>query len=299
MRRPSPDLVFGTGSHFGRFSQSSADQLVSFALSQNVTLFDTSFEYCNGSSQQKLLQALRSLCFTDRSSFKFSTKLNIPKTFGVITNKITQLLSSPLQYVDYFFICGSSVSELSSPFLIDELNQLKDYRLINSIGVNSCDLNCLNYILENIKTFPVDHIMLDFNLLRQDKLNIMKKFSHHGVKVWVRSALCNGFLIQSLLDIILSTPGLFYHTPKLLHHDTRILLAKSKILWQFLRTNYPELCRIIPLQYVLQCESVDFIPLSMLSLTTISQYVQASSSLIPQSVILEVADWASHNVQLN
>ena len=75
--------------------------------------------------------------------------------------------------------------------------------------------------------------MLDFNLLRQDKLNIMKKFSHHGVKVWARSALCNGFLIQSLLDIILSTAGLFYHTPELLHHDTRILLAKSKILRQF------------------------------------------------------------------
>ena len=140
MKHSSPQLVFGTGGRFGRLSQSLADKLVSYALSQHVTIFDTGFEYCNGKSQQKLLQALRPVCLQNRSSFKFSTKVKAPRTRGVITNRVSRVLASPLQYIDYLFVWGPSISELSSPFLFDELNSLKENRLINSIGVNTHDL---------------------------------------------------------------------------------------------------------------------------------------------------------------
>ena len=299
MKHSSPQLVFGTGGRFGRLSQSLADKLVSYALSQNVTIFDTGFEYCNGKSQQKLLQALRPVCLQNRSSFKFSTKVKAPRTRGVITNRVSRVLASPLQYIDYLFVWGPSISELSSPFLFDELNLLKENRLINSIGVNTHDLKCLNYIAENISSLPIDHIMLDFNLLRQDRLHVMKKFSNQGVKVWAGTALCQGFLVQSLLELILRTRSLSYLARAILQHETRILLDKSKTMRRFLRSRYPEHCRTVPLQYVLQCPLVDFVPLGMLSLSSISRNVQASSSLIPQSSIRDLEHWARKYAQLN
>ena len=298
MKHSSPDLVFGTGGRFGRLSQSLADKLVSYALSQNVTTFDTGFEYCNGKSQLKLVEALRPACLRNRSSFKFSTKFKAPKTHGVITNCLSRTLASPLQYIDYLFIWGPSISELSSPFLFDELVLLRDNGLINSIGVNTHDLNCLEYLAENISSFPIDHIMLDFNLLRQDRLPVMKKFSNHGVKIWSGTALCQGFLVQSLFELFLRTRSISYLARAILQPETRILLDNSKALRRFLRANYPDFFRIIPLKYVLQCELVDFVPLGMLSSSSISRNVLASTVPIPQSLILEVEDWAREFVQL-
>ena len=150
----------------------------------------------------------------------------------------------------------------------------------------------------NLSYLPIDHIMLDFNLLRQDRLNVMEKFSNQGVKVWAGTALCQGFLVQSLFELILRTRSLSYLARALLQSETRLLLDKSKIMRRYLRANYPELFSAIPLQYVLQCELVDFVPVGMLSSSSISRNVQVSSLSIPQSLIQDVEYWAHEFAQL-
>lgn len=299
MTHSSTQLVFGTGGRFGRLSQDLADRLVAHALSHNVNVFDTGMQYSNGKSQQKLLHSLRSISLLNRSAFKFSTKFKPANTYGVLTSSVSRILSSPLQYIDYFFLWGPRIADLSSPALFDELNSLKQNNLISSIGVNTHDLNCLEYIAENISFLPIDHIMLDFNLLRQDRLHVMTKLSSHGVKIWAGTALCQGFLIQSLLELILRTRSLSYLARAVLQPETQILLAKSKKMRNFLRANYPEMCRSIPLQYVLQCEFVDFVPLGMLSTSSITGNVKASIDSIPQDLIKKVEDWAREFAQLN
>jgi len=197
------------------------------------------------------------------------------------------------------FLWGPSIADLSSALLFDELASLRQNGLINSIGVNSHDLGCLEYITENISSLPIDHIMLDFNLLRQDRLPIMSKLSSHGVKIWAGTALCQGFLIKSLLELILRTRSLSYLARAVLQPETQILLAKSKNMRNFLRAKYPQICRSIPLQYVLQCEFVDFIPIGMLSSSSISRNVKVLMDSVPQAVIKEVEDWAKEFAQLS
>lgn len=292
-------LVFGTGGRFGRLSQTLADQLVSHSLANNINIFDTGMEYSNGKSQQKLVNSLRSVSIADRSSFKFSTKVKPTSLRGVVANSVARLTSSFLHYIDYLFLWGPVISDLSSPYLFDELLYLKEQKLINSIGINTHDLSCLQYLADNISDFPIDHIMLDFNLLRQDRLPVMNRFAAHGVKIWAGTVLCQGFLIQSLLELILRTRSLSYLARATLQPETKILLSKSKKLRTFLRLNYPYLCRTIPLQYALQCELVDFVPLGMLSSSSITRNVKALFDLIPRSVIQEVEDWALLHAQLD
>jgi aryl-alcohol dehydrogenase-like predicted oxidoreductase len=141
--------------------------------------------------------------------------------------------------------------------------------------------------------------MLDFNLLQQDRLAVMKKFSTIGIKVWAGTALCQGFLIQSLVQLILRTRSLSYLARAFLQPETRLLLTKSKNLRAYLKNNYPALARSIPIQYVMQCKYVDFLPIGMLSTSSITTNVKALTHSIPQSVISDVEDWALFHAQLN
>ena len=122
-------------------------------------------------------------------------------------------------------------------FLVSSLLSFRNSGFIRSIGINTHDTAVMNAIIGSPLGSITNSIMLDFNILQQDRVSLISTFEKAGISVWAGTALCQGFLSQSLLQMLLRTRSLSYLARALFNPSTRDLRAKSSevrpILQQF------------------------------------------------------------------
>ena len=293
-------LTFGTGGRFGRLSAHLAPKLVDYALNNGVRIFDTGFEYCSGASQRLLFQSLSKHLHADFFDIKLSTKFRLPPRFGELTDNVNETLSllPSRDYIDTLFLWGPSITGLKSSFIWDELNMLKQSGKIICYGVNTHDHLVLSYLRENQNNICLDDIMLDYNLLQLDREALIKSFASLGVNVWAGTALCQGFLNQSLFGMIGRTRSLSYLARALFNPSTFRFLAPARKLRNFIKFYFPQHYESIPLSFVLQNPSVSFVPVGMLSCSSITRNLQILSNPVPVDVLKTVSSWARLNCQV-
>ena len=292
-------LTFGTGGRFGRLSAHLAQKLVDHAVSSGVKVFDTGFEYCAGASQKLLFISLSNHLRADPFGLKLSTKFRLPSRFGELTENVNKTLSllPSRGYIDTLFLWGPSIADLTNSFVWDELDMLKQSGKILRYGVNTHDHAILSHLYESQKNICLDDIMLDFNLLQLNRETLINSLANSGINVWAGTALCQGFLNQSLFDMVRRTRSLSYLARALFNPSTRRFLAPARKFRNFIRFNFPQYCEQIPLSFVLQNPSVSFVPVGMLSSLSITRNLQIFSNPVPVDVLEAVSSWARLNCQ--
>jgi len=295
-----PVLVFGTGGRFGRLSKPLASKLVSCAIDHGIRHFDTGYEYSLRRSQPLLFEILDQHSTFLSGSVEISTKFSVPRFPGQLTAFVDSSLSqlSRRDYIDTAFLWGPSLLELSAGFLREEMLALKVAGKVRSWGINTHSSKVMSGVLDRVGELPLDHVMLDYNLLQQDRAPFIKSFYDQNVSVWAGTALCQGFLSQSLLRMILRTRSSSYLLRAICQPSTRRFLAPARLLRHQIRALSGEDASNLPLAFVAASPFVSRIPIGMLSASSIQANVNVLHSPPCESLINAVSNWALKHCQV-
>ena len=110
---------------------------------------------------------------------------------------------------------------------------------------------------------------MDYNLLKQDRLPFIKKCKKNNIKIFAGTTLCQGFLLESILKMLLRSKSPFYLLRSLFKFETRQYLKNSKILRIHIKDEYNEFLKEIPLSFVVNEPNIDYLSIGMLSRNTI------------------------------
>jgi aryl-alcohol dehydrogenase-like predicted oxidoreductase len=284
-------LVFGTGGRFGRLSPRLAQALVDTAIQLGVTKFDTGLFYCRGKSQQLLFSCLSKYISQSPSSLEISTKFPPISNYKVASNWLDVSISQLAfrDYIDTLFVWGPSLADLYDLDLVSILLSFKASGRIKAIGVNTHDENIMNQLITSPLGTSIDCVMIDFNLLQQDRAKIFPFFAEAGISVWAGTALCQGFLFQSLFQMVIRTRSFSYLMRALFNKPTKILLSKASKVRSVLARRYPASYESLPLSYVLSHEHVSRVPIGMLSRSSIRKNIIIESYPVDRLLLEEAA----------
>lgn len=275
-------LVFGTGGRFGRLSERESIDLVGFALSNEILKFDTGVQYCKGQSQPLLYKSLFFHGFS-RSEITVCSKISAELLLTLDKDELRSCLFSGfddyLQYLDVLMLWGPSVEQLSDVRLIDNLARLQQEGLIKRIGVNTHHSHVMQFISCHRNLRCVDDLMVDFNILQNSRSFVIDSFksSVPSRRVWAGTSLCQGFLVQSLFSMYVRSRSFSYLARAFLNPPTRQYLNRSAPVRRLLQERFGPEWKKAPLSYVLHQPSVSFVPLGMLSKSSIMSNVDTAT----------------------
>jgi len=279
-------LVFGTGGRFGRLSTRLAFNLVNYAIECGITRFDTGINYCRGRSQALLFDCINN--HRDKN-ISISTKIS-PEDASLNYDEMLKKTRIPSgQSIDVLFLWGPSPNDLSSSQIIRNLGRIKKDGLVKKIGVNTHELSIMRGLFHTALISDLDSVMIDFNIIQQDRVTMINKFGYSGVDVWAGTSLCQGFLSYSLYQIALRTRSASYIGRAFLNNPTIELRKRAKPVREYLKNHYPDIYKKIPLSYVLSNTNVHYVPVGMLSISSIKSNIEISNNLIPSELLNKIA----------
>ena len=199
------ELGYGCAALFGKdvmgkqgLSEDKAIQIVRTALEKGVNFFDTGFNY--GYAEERLGRCVTSLVndgIIKRESIIIETKcgetINSDGSYGpydwspewIKKSVDISLKRLNTDYIDLLAMHGGQPSDCSDN-LIRTFQELKDQGIIRAYGVNSFDDSFLRWIYKE-KCF--DYVMLDYNIIKQDREELIQKLYEVGIGVIAGMAL--------------------------------------------------------------------------------------------------------------
>lgn len=290
-------LEFGTGSRFGRLNFVHAKKIIDHALKLGINRFDTGFTYGNFKSQPLLGKCLKKEIIDSRESLSLSTKCSAKsgEYIDYCINKSIEILDC--KFIDYFHLWGPSLNQLEDKSILNKLKSLKQKGLINKISVNTHNLTVIKKISEGYYQ-EIDAIMVDFNLLQQDRKKFLTKIKKNNLTIFAGTVLCQGLLIESILKTYLRTFSPFYLGRAVLQKHNRKFIYPAQKLRKYIKANYKDSFKKIPLSFICNDEHVDYISMGMLSRSSLDKNIEIIKNPIDKKITSEVSNWASKNCQI-
>ena len=290
-------LEFGTGSRFGRLNFIYAKNIVDYALKIGINRFDTGYTYGKFKSQPLLGRCLKKEILVSRESLSLSTKCSAisEEYIEYCINKSIESLDC--KFIDNFHLWGPSLNQLENKSILKKLKILKQKGLINKISVNTHELN----IIKKISTGyfeEVEGIMVDYNLLQQDRKKYLSKIKKNNLTVFAGTVLCQGLLIESIFKTYLRTFSPFYLGRTILQKDKRRFILPAKKLRKYIKTNYKDSFKKIPLSFIRNEECVDYISMGMLSFSSLDKNMEIIKNPLEKRITKKVSQWARKNCQI-
>lgn len=290
-------LEFGTGSRFGQLNFANATEIIDYALKLGINRFDTGYTYGNFKSQPLLGRCLKKLIINSRESIYLSTK-GPAESEDYIEYCIKKSIETlDCKYIDNFYLWGPSMNQLENKSILKKLKSLKQIGLINKISVNTHELS----IIKKISTGyfeEIDGIMVDYNLLQQDRKKYLIKIKKNNLTVFAGTVLCQGQLIESIYKTYFRTFSPFYLGRSLLRKNSRKYFYPAQKLRKHIKTNYKNLYQKIPLSFVCNEEFVDYIPMGMLSFSSLKKNTEIINNPIDKKITNKISQWAKKNCQI-
>ncbi|MBK16601.1 MAG: hypothetical protein CMK49_01100 [Prochlorococcus sp. SP3034] len=291
------ELEFGVNSRFGRFPYLKAKKIVLHALKLGIKRFDTGFTYGNYKSQPLLARCLKSQIKKHREDISISTKCSAASAEYIeycIKNSINNFQCG---YIDNFHLWGPSIKKLEKNEILRKLQLLRKQGLVKNISANTHDLSTIKRISSGSYD-EIRGILLDFNLLQQNRINYIRESKKNNLKIFAGTSLCQGLLISSVLKIFLRTKSPFYLGRALINKDTKKFLNPSKKLRKYLNENYNNIKKEIPLSFLCHEEAIDYVPIGMMSYDSINKNVAIIKNPVDKKIIRSISKWAFQNCQV-
>lgn len=291
------DLIFGTGGRFGRFNYKKASSLVELAIDNNIKAFDTAFHYGNNKSQPLLAKCLKKHLKKNREEFIISTKC-FPKSAEYINFCVEESLQAfKSGYLDYFHLWGAGNNHLENNEIVSCLQNLLKKGKIKNACITTQDLRTIKKVSTGFYE-ELSGMLLDYNLLKQDRLPYIKESRRNNIKIFAGTSLCQGFLIDSIFKMFLRSKSPFYLLRSIFKHETRQYLKNSKIMRTYIKNKYFKNLKEIPLSFVVNEKNIDYLSIGMLSKHTIYKNINIFKKPLSQKLTREVANWAQLNCQI-
>lgn len=208
------ELGYGCASLWGKktISDEDAEKLFMSAYNKGIRFFDTGYSY--GIAEQRLGQCLKHLGLSARKDIIISTKCGTRKNkYGKYYHDwSSDWLKRSVQismkrigvdYIDLLHVHGPSIDEIT-PDMLGVLDKLKCTGVVKAIGINTFDTNVIEWIAKN-KLF--DFVMLDYNILRQDREEVIDMLFENGIGVIAGAPLAQSlysnriYKIRNIIDI--------------------------------------------------------------------------------------------------
>lgn len=291
-------LEFGTGSRFGRFSYESAQKLTDYALENGINRFDTGYAYGKYRSQPLLAKCLKNKINSEREDIILSTKCSAlsGEYINHCVNKSIETFESG--YLDHFHLWGPSIKDIESNDVLKELAKLIKTGKIKKASVNTHEIDSIRKISSGFYS-EIKGMMLDYNLLKQNRLEYIKESKKNGISIFAGTVLCQGLLINSISKTFLRTFSPFYLARAFLREQSRAYIKPSKIMRGYLQKKYSDTYKSIPLSFILNEKLIDSIPIGMLSIESIKQNLELVKNPINKKITDKIASWALNNCQIN
>ncbi len=221
------ELGFGCASIWGKrfISDEEAMALFERAYESGIRYFDTGYSY--GLAEERIGKILRESKIVKRKdliiSSKFGTKLDAGKYIHDWTPEWmresvkTSLKRMGIDYLDMLMCHGPQIADMTDEFL-DAMRSLKEEGLTRAIGINTFDTDVIEYVRDT-KCF--DFVMLDYNIMRQDREELIAQLHDVGIGVIAGAALAESlysnrvFRIRKLKDIWYLARAFVNHRDKL------------------------------------------------------------------------------------
>lgn len=208
------EIGYGCASIWGKsfFPEKESIKLFEEAVERGITFFDTGYSYDN--AEERLGKCLRQIGNDKRKELTIASKCGtrisnqgkyyhdwsvewMKRSVDISLNRLHT------DYLDMLHLHGPTVLEMTDE-VVQFMRNLKEQGVVRAIGVNSFDTDVLTYICKN-KLF--DFVMLDYNIMRQDREPLINAMNKNGIGVIAGAALAQSlysnrvFKIKSKKDI--------------------------------------------------------------------------------------------------
>ena len=206
-------MGFGCASVWGKnlISDEQAQAIFEQAYELGIRYFDTGYSY--GCAEDRIGKILKTSKIVKREDIVISTKFGTKKVNGKYVHDFTpkwmnhsvktSLKRMGIDYVDLLLVHGPQVKDLTDEYL-SAMRKLKEKGLVKAIGINTFDTDVIDYVCET-KCF--DFVMLDYNILKQEREPVIDQLYQNGMGVIAGAPLAESlysnriFKIRKLKDI--------------------------------------------------------------------------------------------------
>ncbi|MBP3470000.1 MAG: aldo/keto reductase [Lachnospiraceae bacterium] len=280
------ELGFGCASVWGKkfITDEEAIGLFEKAYELGIRYFDTGYSY--GIAEERIGKILRESQIVDRNeiviSSKFGTKLVDGKYIHdwspewMRQSVETSLNRMGIAYLDLLMCHGPQVADMTEEFL-SAMRKLKEDGLAKAIGINTFDTDVIEYVRDT-KCF--DFVMLDYNIMRQDREQLIEELNEAGIGVIAGAPLAESlysnrvFKIRKLKDIWYLARALVNHRDKLAQKNN----------FKFLNQVQGATSTQLALKYVLDNKGVSTAVFGTTTMSHLVENVDAVNVTIPDEI---------------
>ncbi len=202
------ELGFGCASVWGKtfFEEEKAIELFFKAYELGINFFDTGFSY--NEAEIRLGKCIDQLGSDHRNDLVIATKCGTRISdngkyyhdWSVEWMKRSVEISLQRLHVDYLdmlHLHGPTIDEMSDEVL-NFMHDMKAQGITKAIGLNSFDTDVLDYVCDN-RLF--DFVMLDYNIMRQDREPLINRLYNNGIAVIGGAALAQSLYSNRIFKV--------------------------------------------------------------------------------------------------
>lgn len=286
-------LCYGCAAAFARnlIDDQQAIDLFRAAYDYGIRFFDTGHSY--GKAEERIGLALKSNSDINRKDIIISTKFGTRQINGKLVHDVsldwvkqsieTSLKRMGIDYIDILYIHGPHKRDLENEKLLTLLHDYKKQGIIRATGANSFNLDCIQQILDG---HLLDVVMLDYNIIKQDREPIIQKLYESGLGVVAGQALAEGVFHKDLYKIK-SKKDLWYILRTFGRKPSRELFF-SGFKYRFLNRLKDFDGAQIALKYVLDNKYISSATFGTVSLSHLKNNVDSLNLEIPKEIISQI-----------
>lgn len=287
-------LCYGCAAAYARdlITDENAIELFTMAYKNGITFFDTGHSY--GCAEERIGKALAANPMINRKDIVISTKCGskISELGGVIHCVSVDWLKKSvdlslkrmgLDYIDILYIHGPHTEDLYDEQLLYFLSDLKSQHIIRATGANTFSLEKMDIIAQN-KLFDV--VMLDYNIIRQDREPVIEKLHKQGIGVVAGQAMAEGVFLNDLYKIR-SKKDLWYIARTIGRKVSRELFFEG-YKYRFINRLKDFDGSQVALKYVIDNPLVSSATFGTVSKDHLIKNIRAQNITIPEDVLFEI-----------
>lgn len=187
------EIGLGCASYWGKrsFSEKQAIEVVHQAIESGINYFDTGHSYSGGNAEKRLAKALngqQDLIISSKAGTRlghFGRSYNDFSPNWIRQSCEQSLRNLRVEQLPVFFLHGPNPEDFTDELFI-EIEQLQSDGKIGLLGVNAFADPILDLCLNESK---VKAIMLDYNLFKPQRTDLISKMTESGKDVFIAGAL--------------------------------------------------------------------------------------------------------------
>lgn len=286
-------LCFGCAAAYARnlITDEHAIDLFKHAYDLGIRFFDTGHSY--GKAEERIGQALKACPEISRQDVVISTKAGTRIIDGKYAHDVSEewikrsveisLERMGIDYIDVLYIHGPSMDDIRNERLLRVLSDLRSQGVIRTTGANTFDTPVIEAITQD-KTFDV--IMLDYNIVRQDREPQIEMLHSAGIACVAGQALAESVFLNSVFKLR-SKKDIWYLARTFGRKQSRDLFIRAR-KYRFLNQKEGPSGSQVALRYVLDNPYVSSASFGTVSFEHLEENCNALNLTIPVNVLTQL-----------